>query len=138
VAPGAISNAPRDAWTPWQKYLHGMADYVAPRLVQQRAPEGAKPLRNVASVAMRRSSKGTLLLWLNQKENGAAPAEIVTEGASEAVLELNDLKEITSTTRGFQTTFKLETTNDALLALSPTKKDLDAERNAPRAKVKLR
>ena len=138
TAPGAISNAPRDAWRPWQKYLHGMADYVAPRLVQQRALEGAKTPLTVASVAMRRSPKGTLLLWLNRKENVASPLEIVTEGASEAVLELNDLKAITTTRRGFQTTFKIETPSDALLALSPTKQALDAERDAPRAKAKLR
>ncbi len=87
---------------------------------------------------MRRSPKGTLLLWLNRKENVASPVEIVTEGASEAVLELNDLKAIPTTTRGFQTTFKIETPSDALLALSPTKQALDAERNAPRAKAKLR
>ncbi len=135
TAPGL--SAPHDLFAPWQKYLSGVADYVSPRLVQQRAPEGAKRPVDMASVALRRSAKGTFLLWINRK-NGASPAEIVTEGASSVALELNDLKTISTTTRGFQTTLKLETSGDALLALAPTQKDLDAERNAPRAKAKLR
>ena len=146
-APGSspARDSSHDSSTPWQIYLRGVADYVAPRLVQQRAAQNAtqnaKALSDKAFVALRRSPKGTLLLWLDRKNNGinngAAADEIVTEGASTAVLELNDLKNISSTTRGLRTTFRVPN-GDALLALAPTQKDLDAERNAPRAIAKLR
>jgi hypothetical protein len=135
VAPASQA---KEVDAPWQKYLTGITDYVAPRLVQQRAKDDvARPFPS-SPVLLRRSAKGALLLWMNRAKQGAAPASITVEGARSAALELNGQEPILTTTRGFQTTFTLDKASDALLALGNTRQELDAERNAPRAKVKLR
>lgn len=138
VAAPTSTSQPKDTLLPGQKYLSAMADYVAPRLVQQRAPEDAARAFNSSPVLLRRSAKGALLLWLNRPAQGAAPASVTVEGARSAALELTGQNLIPTTTRGFQTTFTLDKPGEALLALANTRQELDAERNAPRAKAKLR
>ena len=138
----APTNGSNETALPWQKYLNGVADYVTPRLVQQRpvdaTSEAASRAFQSSPVLLRRSAKGALLLWLDRPRQGALPANITVEGARNAAFELNEQSSLSTATRGSQTTFARNTPGDALLALANTRQDLDAERNAPRAKAKLR
>lgn len=146
-APGSVS-APAvpltgDRSLSWQKLYAGVADYIAPRLVQLRAADDSPP--GVAGpeavrLALRRSPKGALLVgFFNISPREARVAATVT-GASKTALDLMSEAETPASTRGGQTTFTVSLPPRAwkVVALAATRRALDEERNAPRVKAKLR
>ncbi len=131
---------------PWQKFYAGIADYVAPRLVQLRAAtatnSGAQNIAGpeVVRVALRRSPKGALLVGLFNTASREAGVRATVEGAAKTALDLTTETEAPSSIRGGQTTFNVTLPPHGwkVIALAETRKALDDERNAPRLKAKLR
>ena len=132
-----------DKSLPWQKFYAGVADYIAPRLVQLRAAEGSAQTvagPEAVRVALRRSPKGALLVGLFNAAPREARISATVTGACKTALDLMSESEAPVSIRGGQTTFTVTLPPRAwkIVALAETRKALDAERNAPRLKAKLR
>lgn len=145
-APAPTAPLTGEKLMPWQKFYAGIADAIAPRLVQLRAAtvtdSGAQGAAGpeAVRVALRRSPKGALLVGLFNTAAREASVWATVEIAAKTALDLTTETEAPSSIRGGQTTFTVTLPPHGwkVVALAETRKDLDDERNAPRLKAKLR
>jgi hypothetical protein len=91
-------------------------------------------------VALRRSPKGTWLLGLFNESDKSASVFVEANHYAQVALDLATEKELPLTVRGNRSTLETTLTPNGwrIIALGATRKELDEERFAPRAKVKLR
>lgn len=127
------------------QFYAAIAGLIQPALVQVREASGsadgnASGIARGVRVALRSSSKGTLLLGVFNETNRERSVVLQTQAGAEAALDLATEQDVLVQRRGFAST--IETTLPAggwkLLALAATRKALDDERNAPRLKARLR
>jgi hypothetical protein len=121
-----------------QLLYSAIASHMQGALIQVHSSNGKSttPVR----VALRRSPKGTWLIGLFSDSGESTPATVEANHFAGVALDLATEKELPLKTRGNRST--IETTIPSqgwqIIALGESRKVLDEERFAPRAKVKIR
>lgn len=118
-------------------FYRAVSAWVSPPQVEiKNGEEAVTGLR----AALRRSSKGTIVLSLLNEEPEPRVVEASIDGAAGVALDLINERELPLQTVGFRSTatVSIPPRGIALIAFAATRKALDEERNAPRRRAKIK
>jgi hypothetical protein len=129
-----------DRSLPWQRYYAAAIARVQSGLVQVRGTDRRLAGAEAVHVAMRRSTKGTLLLELLNTAPRPAAVTVTIDGVAGVALDLATETELPLSTRGYQSeaAVTVPSTGWKVIAFAETRKALDDERNASLVKARLR
>jgi len=121
-------------------YYTSIAAYLQAALVQVRTVDGKKPGLDDVTVALRASSKGTIIVALFNGKREPIEVAATMNARAETAFDLDTEKELPFERRGNHGTFRVTIPGNGwkLVALAGTRKEFDNERNAKRLSVKLK